>query len=208
MQKKFSLFIVIIFLSLIISCSNTQNSVLASQDDSLRAYIKQKGSQTTWTNEIEGKRLNQPLNDFQNINKRINVSTQALNSLKELQEPVFPVFEDFADLDNSNINNDLLSAINDFSKNLCESSENLENYFSNKYIFNYIFFKNDLSLIHNKEKETEKDLFKKYYICKAFINDDLIQIPIRFYSDEKQYVDLLIYFVKDNGYKICQIEIN
>lgn len=208
MQKKFSLFIVIIFLTLIISCSNTQNSVLASQDDSLRAYIKQKGNQTTWTNEIEGKRLNQTLNDFKNINRRVGVSTQTLNSLKELQEPVFPVFEDFADLDNSNINNDLLSAINDFSKNLCESSENLENYFSNKYIFNYIFFKNDLSLMMDTEKKTEKVLFKKYYICKAFINDELIQIPVRFYSDEKQYVDLLIYFVKDNGYKICQIEMN
>lgn len=207
MIKKVCLLTLVFLITLITSCSNTQNSVLSSQDDSLRAYIKQKGNQTTWTNEIEGKKLNQKLNDFQNINKRVSISTQTLNSIKDLQADVYPIFEDFADLDNSNIHNDLFNAVNNFSKDLCVSPVNLEKYFSNKYIFNYIFFKNDLSLIINTETESEKALFNKYYICKAFINDELIQIPVRFYADEKKYIDLLIYYVKDDGYKICQIEL-
>ncbi len=203
MEKAFGLFSFIVFL--FVSCSTPQNSVLTSQEDTLRAALKDKSNKTIWTKEIEPERLTAKLNSDIKVANRDMISPQMLSSIKYLQPPVYPEIKGYASLDYSGINESLLKELNDFSEALCKSTENLESFFEPDYFFNYVFFKADLEEI---EKSLKKDeiFFDRYLICKTFESEDIIQVPMRFYN-KKDFVDLSVYLTYHNGYKITQIEV-
>ena len=204
MNKFFGLFVFLVLLFLV-SCSTPQNSVLTSQEDTLRAALKDKSNKTIWTKEIEPERLTVKLNSDIKVANRDMISPQMLSSIKYLQPPVYPEIKGYASLDYSGINESLLKELNDFSEALCKSTENLESFFEPDYFFNYVFFKADLEEI---EKSLKKDeiLFDRYLICKTFESEDIIQVPMRFYN-KKDFVDLSVYLTYHNGYKITQIEV-
>ena len=52
----------------------------------------------------------------------------------------------------------------------------------------------------------EKQKFDNFYICKPFISEENIQVPVRIYNQDL-YIDLSIYLNYDEDYKIKQIEI-
>ena len=133
------------------------------------------------------------------------ITPQMLNSIKELQPAVYPEIKGYASLDSSSMNASLLSVINEFSENLCKSTENLESYFVSEYFFNYVFFKADFDPMIEKIK-TDDIIFDRYVICKAFESSDIVQVPLRFYN-KKDFVDLSVYLTYHNGYKITQIEV-
>ena len=204
MKKCFWLFAAIIMICLI-SCSNPQSSVLTSQEDTLRNALEDKANKTVWTNEIEPERLTSKLNQNISVSTRDYVTPQMLNTIKELQNPVYPEIKGFASLDCSAMSESVLSLMNDFCTKLCKSTDELKDYFSKEYFFNYVFFKADIEPVI-KDFKTEELIFDRYVICKAFENENLTQIPVRFYNN-KDYVDLSIYLNYHNGYKITQIEV-
>ena len=205
MMKQIFWLLSCILIFFLVSCSTPQNSVLTSQEDTLRAALKDKSNKTIWTKEIEPERLTVKLNSDIKVANREMISPQMLSSIKYLQPPVYPEIKGYASLDYSGINESLLKELNDFSEALCKSTENLESFFEPDYFFNYVFFKTDLEEI---EKSLKKDeiLFDRYLICKTFESEDIIQVPMRFYN-KKDFVDLSVYLTYHNGYKITQIEV-
>ena len=203
MKKAFGLFSFIVFL--FVSCSSPQNSVLTSQEDTLRAALNDKAGKTVWTKEIEPEKLSVKLNqNIQVINKDI-ITPQMLNSIKELQPAVYPEIKGYASLDCTSMNASLLTVLNEFCEKLCKSTDELESYFVPEYFFNYVFFKADFKEIVNQFKKDD-ETFDRYLICKAFESENLTQVPMRFYN-KNNYVDLSVYLTYHNGYKITQIEV-
>ena len=194
--------IVLVFLA---SCSNPQGIVLTATEDTLRNELQTKSEKTVWSNEIEPERLSSQLNEGIYSENKEYITPQMLSSVKDLQTAVYPELKDFASLDCSAMNSSLISTLNNFCKDLCKGTENLQTYFNSKYFFNYVFFKNDFEP-YVKELKKGDVLFERYLICKAFESKDLIQVPLRFYNN-KDYIDLSVYLTYDNGYKITQIEV-
>ncbi len=204
-MKKALLYVAITFVFFLVSCSNAQNIVLTSQEDTLRSALNDKSNKTIWTKEIEPDRLSVKLNsNISVINKDI-ISPQMLGSVKDLQSAVYPEIKNFASLDCTTMNKTLLSTLDDFCKQLSTSTENLESFFVSEYFFNYVFFKADFEEILSNFKKGEEN-FDHYVICKAFESQDLTQVPIRLYN-KKDFVDLSVYLTYHNGYKITQIEV-
>lgn len=193
---------ILIFL---ISCSNPQASVLTAQEDTLRNELEEKSKDMAWTAEIEADRLSSELNNKFTTTDKEFISPQMLNSIKELQPAIYPQIKDFASLDSSAMNSSLLNVLNNFCSDLCKGTDNLQNYFYSKYFFNYVFFKNDFEQIVDELKKDDL-LFENYVICKTFENQDLTQVPVRFYNN-KDYIDLSVYLAYHSGYKVTQIEV-
>ena len=194
-----------IVLFVLASCSNPQQIILTSQEDTLRNEVEQKAGNIQWTNEIEPERLSSEINNRAQASQKEYITPQMLSSIKELQPAVYPELKDFASLDCSAMNDSLLSMMNSFCKELCKGTENLTSYFYTKYFFNYVFFKNDFEQVVEDLKK-DNILFDRYLICKAFEGEELVQVPVRFYND-KDYVDLSVYLTYHNGYKVTQIEV-
>ena len=190
---------------LLFSCSNPQSSVLTQQENTLRAAVQLKNAATVWTNEIEPERLTARLNNSIEVSDTNFVTPQFLQSIDNLQQPVYPQIIDFAGLDCSKMNAVLYKTMKEFSDSLCKDTENLQDYFHSDYFYNYIFFKNDLKDAVSFDKN-EKTLFDRYLICTSFEAEDIIQVPVRFYR-KKEFVDLSVYLIYHNSYKITNIEI-
>lgn len=204
-MKKAFLYAALIFVFFLVSCSNAQINVLTSQEDTLRSALNDKSNKTIWTKEIEADRLSVKLNsNISVINKDI-VSPQMLGSIKDLQGPVYPEIKNFANLDCTSMNKNLLSTMDDFCKQISKSTDNLESFFVSEYFFNYVFFKSDFEEILSNFKKGDEN-FDRYVICKAFESQDLTQVPVRLYN-KNNFVDLSVYLTYHNGYKITQIEV-
>lgn len=187
-------------LILFFSCSNTQNSVLTTQENTLRSAVQEKNGNTTWSNELEPQLLNKKANSNILVSDKNSITPQFLASVKGLQPPVYPQIKNFASLDCSSMNTVLINLIQEFADALCQGTEELDSYFQSDYFFNYVFFKNDLEQLIGDVN------FTKYLICQGFESTELTQVPIRFYN-QKEFVDLSLYLSYHGGYKITQIEI-
>ena len=204
-MKKIVWLVPAIVTIILASCSNPQAIVLASQEETLRSELQAKAEKSNWSNEIEPERLSSPLNNNIEVDSKEYITVQMLNSLRDLQPEVFPDIKDFASLDCSAMNANLYNTIDDFCKELCKGTENLQTFFYSEYFFNYVFFKKDFEPFVEQFKKDDI-LFERYLICKAFESQDLVQVPLRFYNN-KEYIDLSVYLTYHNGYKITQIEV-
>ena len=204
MSKRF-VPVALIFLIFLASCSSPQSSVLTSQNDTLRSAVQEKNNNTVWTKEIEPERLNFNLNNNITVTNKEYITPQLLNSIKELQPAIYPEIKDFASLDCSQMNKALLNIMTDLCDSLCKGTDDLGNFFDYEYFYNCVFFANDLNQAVEKDKKTEK-LFDRYLICKSFVSDDLIQVPVRFYK-AKETLDLSVFLTYHGDYKVIQIEI-
>ena len=203
-MKKVFFGLSLIFVIFLFSCSNPQNSVLTSQDNTLRSSVQEKISKTVWTNELEPDRLKSKLNT-QIGNQRIEyITPQMLNSIKDLQPAVYPEIKGFASLDCSAMNKTLLQFVAGLCDSLCKGTDNLADYFEPNYFYNCVFFINDIKEALGEETESEA-LFDRYLICQGF-EGDLIQVPVRFYKG-KETLDLSVYLTYHGEYKVIQIEI-
>ena len=104
------------------SCSNPQQVILTSQEDTLRNEVELKAGNIQWSNEIEPERLTAEINDKAQASAKEYITPQMLSSIKELQPAVYPELKDFASLDCSAMNDSLLSAMNSFCKELCNGT--------------------------------------------------------------------------------------
>ena len=194
-----------VVLGVLVSCSNAQQIILTSQEETLRNELQIKADNTIWTDEIEPERLNSKLNTNVTSSEKAFNKPQMFNTIQELQPAVYPEIKGFASLDCSAMNETLLAAVNDFCTQLCKGTDNLSHFFQDEYFFNYVFFKDDFEPVV-EELQKNDILFDRYLICKGFENEDLAQVPVRFYNN-KDYIDLSVYLTYHNGYKVTQIEV-
>ena len=150
-MKKIGWFLAAIVLFCLISCSNPQQIVLTAQEDTLRNELQIKAEKTVWSNEIEPERLSKKLNDKVTASEREYITPQMLSSIKELQPAVYPEIKDFASLDCSAMNTSLLSVLNNFCKEFCKGTDNLQSFFYSNYFFNYVFFKKGYIIYFREE---------------------------------------------------------
>lgn len=193
-------------LFILFSCSNAQAVTIKTSENTLRNELTEKSEKTVWTMEIEAGRLNSKLNTFINIADKNLVSPQLVQSLRNVNAPVYPQIKELASLDTSTMNSALLNTVKDFCNAFKDNSDDLSSFFYSEYFFNYVFFEKDFSEVWTKPQDPEQPLFDRFVICSAFEGDDVVQVPVRFYKG-KEYIDLSVFLSYHVGYKINQIEI-
>ena len=143
---------------------------------------------------------------------------------KSNQQPVYPDLTDFGSLDTRSLRPAVKEKLNNFCKSFSQIEHSgADSYFSRKYIFNYVFFKNDLENgwknnfgIEYPQKAAESDkiekseetaLFTKWIIGEPFISSEIMQIPVRFYAT-CGIIDITVYLNSSGNNEFYQITID
>lgn len=215
---------------LLFSCSNVSEvSQIVDKEATLKEIIVTKESDISWTKALEEDRLIQTIYSDKNVSGQISLTPEVVAITSGNEKPIYPELKGFTSLDTSTISSYLLSFINDFCKSVSDNIYNgPQSYFDSNFIFNYVFFKNDLihswknrfdedfpvqdpSLVNENEskkgKETiekkQKPLFEKWILGRPFIGDEIMEQPVRFYC-QQGFVDVTLYINLGNN-KIYQI---
>ena len=205
----FSLFTVILSFN---SCKNTTESKLVyTENNTIKQNVKQKEQEITWTNELEGERLLQVINrGAMKLGQDVTYNKELYKIDPAVQQAVYPSLEDFGSLDTQNLRPAVKNKLNAFCKAFASEKHNgAESYFSRKYIFNYVFFVNDFEAgwqkNFNKKIPSETELFTKWIFGEPFIGSDIMQIPVRFYTDCGT-IDVTVFLTSQGNnefYQIC-----
>lgn len=203
-----------IFFFIFISCSNSQETKLVyTESNTIKQSVKEKEQDITWTLELEEERLSEIINrNSMVIGADVPYTKEIFKISKENQSPVYPSLGDFGSLDTRN----LRSSVKDKLNNFCEafSSENhngADSFFNRKYIFNYVFFLNDFEEgwkeNFSEEIPDSENLFTKWIFGEPFNGYEIIQIPVRFYSDCGT-IDMTMYLNASGSNEFYQITID
>ena len=208
---KTKIFSALLVTLLFFSCSNTSTSkIITSDGNNLRETIQNKESSINWTKPLEENRLSESLEKNDNVNSAVKLTPEIMMVLKSDFPPVYPYLEDFESLDTT----DLLPIWRDLVRKLFEVLNTdiktfPENMIDKKYMFNYVFFVHDLQEQwkenFNEEFKTEK-AFSRYIIGKPFISDDIVQLPVKLFT-EKGSLNIMVIVKNDGRFLVNQIEI-
>ena len=237
MIKKFkipilnSIFIFSIFI--LFSCKNAAEvKPVLNDENTLRNEISTYENEISWTKEIEEERLTSPVSVNEKISKNgFSPNPSLLKLLDNYNKPVFPELADFGNLDSSALSLSARQNIQNFCQTFSSNPfSGPESYFSSNYIFNYIFFKNDLikgwkenfktsfpydekqiaKINRQKEKNPKAkgvQVFSKWIFGQPFMGDKIIQLPVRFYCTSGT-IDVTLHISTENSNKINQIKID
>lgn len=243
-MKKFIIFTFSIFSVLFFSCSN--NDVIDEADveyNTLKNILTEKGDDTIWTKELENDILTYDLTDKSlTVGSNIDISSEIYNLFIKTRNPAYPELFNFGSLNSSALNDSMISSINTFLAAVAKEPYSEKNTcFEEKYIFNYVFFLNNIksnwkskfnidfptaedyqkkeevieteeaedgSLVEKKVEKTVMlpDLFETWVFGEPFINEDIIQVPVRVFVSRK-YFDINLYMKNKDGYPIYNINI-
>ena len=175
MKKTFYLIYTVLFF--FISCEGS-NFKLDKSSDTLKSLSNQIEETFEWTDEIEKDLLSAPkINN--SSNGRSKITTESLVFAKsELNiDAVYPSLSKIGLLNQSNLSEEQLNKI----KNACNSFISKENIASNFDVNNlYVYKVFEYKL--NKKIEEPFEL-KKYIIGEAFVSEDIIQIPVKYFYE-------------------------
>ena len=203
-----------LFLIFINSCSNSQESKLVyTENNTIKQSVKGKEEEITWTQELEADRLTKIINRRALVlGADVPYNKEIYKITKPSQGMVFPAVSDFGSLDTSKLNPLIKEKLNNFCSLLIKEDYNsVENYFSRKYIFSYVFFKNDFE--EGWKKNFSKETFKpsenieKWIFGEPFIGSEIIQIPVRFYADCGT-IDITVFLSSGGNNEFYQITID
>ena len=210
LKNVFSLALAVLLFN---SCSNTQESKLVyTESNTIKQSVKDKEQDITWTSELEGERLTKRINrNSITIGNDVPYNKELFKISQKSQIPVYPSISDFGSLDTSRLNPSVKEKITNFCKSF-NSPEygGSESYFSYKYIFNYVFFLKDFEegwKSNFSKTLPEKDLFKKWVFGEPFNGADIIQIPVRFYTDYGT-IDVVMFLDSSGNNDFYQITID
>ena len=219
LKKLFSLKNIVfpfsVILICLISCSNTQESKLVynAESDTIKQSVKDKEQGITWTQELEEERLSQRINrDSMELGADVAYNQEVYKISKKNQNPVYPSLSDFGSLDTSNLRNSVKQKLNSFCEVFADSEKSgADSYFSRKYIFNYVFFVNDLKdgwkKHFDKAYPEKSNIFNKWTFGEPFNGADIIQIPVRFYADCGT-IDVTVFLSSTGNNEFYQITID
>ncbi len=196
------------------SCSNTQESKLVyTETNTIKQTVKEKEAEITWTFELEEDRLTQTINkNSMELGADVPYNKELYKISKQKKAPVYPSIENFGSLDTRNLRTSTKDKITQFCQAFCtDEHTGADTFFNRKYIFNYVFFLNDFNdgwkkNFSNTVPEASK-LFTKWIFGEPFNGSEIIQIPVRFYS-EYGTIDVTIYLSSSGNNEIYQITID
>jgi len=208
---------------LIFSCSNSSSSITVYQEvDTLRNYVQNKEIGVLWTKEMDENALNSNIRSFKEINTNASFNIDGIKALRKWSKPVYPSLKGFTSLDISSIDEGTLTAAISFYDAVNDNKkEIIDTFFDSSYIFNYVFFMEDLKSAwknctdsdYPEFDSTEEKLFSNCYVGSAFFSEEYYQIPMRFVSleDEKKktgfYIDIVLFIKNDSDHKIANVEV-
>jgi len=198
-----------------LSCKNASESKLEySENQTIKSQVQNKEDKITWTLELEPDRLTRSLSkDKLMISPDVLFSTDILKISDAFQKPVFPELSDFGKLRTVEFQNQLESRIDDFCSKFSENKIiELQSFFNNPYIFNYVFFVKDLKEgwklnFEQEYPEEAEQLFTKWIFGEPFMGSQIIQLPLRFYCDYGT-IDVTIYIDSNENHGFYQILID
>lgn len=217
LKKNFQFYIILFsFLSLfpsLNSCKNAQeSSVVVTENNTIKKTVKDKELEITWTQELENERLTKSISrDTVQLGPDVSFNKD-LYKITNNKSPVYPYLTDFGSLDTSNMYNSVKEKINQFCQVFSEYEHSgAEEYFSQKYIFNYVFFVKDFedgwNKYFNTEITEESKYFNKWIFGEPFNGSDIIQIPVRFYADCGT-IDVTVFLNSSGNNEVYQITID
>lgn len=197
---KYVFFLLILTCFFCISCKNSADSKIFSiENDTIKEQVKNREQSITWTLEIEPERLSSPVSKKDpQIASDVLLSKDIIRLSSGLQSKVYPNFSDFGSLDTTNIPPVVKAKLQEFCQKLSENSLDAAFFFNNKYVFSYVFFKNELP--ENLE-------IKKWLFGEPFIGEEIILVPVRFYCNIADF-DVTIYVKQKGASEFYQITID
>ena len=198
----------------ILSCKNTTETKLVyTENNTIKQSVKNKEQIITWTLEMEEGRLTESIsrNSIQ-IGMEVPYSKEIYKLPDFKKKPVYPSINEFGSLDVTDLKPVVRERLNQFIKSfISDKHENAENYFSRKYLFNYIFFLNDFESgwekNFGKELPDAPDLFTRWIFGQPFNGNDIIQIPVRFYTNCGT-IDMTVFMNSKGNNEFYQITID
>ena len=219
---KFLIFSLFIFSTALISCKNTSETKLVyTESDTIKKSVKEKEKDITWTQEIEPKRLTEKITrSSMKLGSDVAYTKDLFKISNTNKAPVYPELSDFGSLDTRNLKSSVKDKLNNFCKSLSSNNHSgADSYFSRKYIFNYVFFVNELEKKKKnnfgkeypremkEEKSEESGIFTKWTFGEPFIGSEIMQIPVRFYAT-CGIIDITVYLNSSGNNEIYQITID
>jgi len=217
-MKKVSIFLSIIFIILFLSCKNNTESKLSfTEENTIKNTVKEKEQSITWSKELEGDRLSEKVSSSNNkVSSEVIYNIDVVNILSDFQSPIYPEFENFGKLDTTSLSGAAKEKIISFCNGLADlNKQQLQSSFNSKYIFNYVFFleelknnwKNNFNEDFPEELKEDEKLFSKWIIGEPFNGEEIIQIPVRFYCKQGT-LDVTLYLNIKQQYSIYQAAIS
>ena len=214
-QNIISFFSLFLLLTAFSACSNSQESKLVynTESDTIKQAVKDKELVITWTQELEEKRLSETINRSSiELGNDVPYNPEVFKIDVNRQTPVFPSLGEFGSLDTRNISAQVKDKLNKFCEAFAsEKHEGADNYFNRKYIFNYVFFVQDLEegwkKAFNSDYTKEKEPFSKWIYGEPFIGSEIMQIPVRFYTT-CGIIDVTMLLNSNGSNEIYQITID
>ena len=193
LKKTFHFFIilssVLSVMLILFSCKNAQeSSAVVTENNTIKKAVQDKELEITWTQELENDRLSQVINrNSMQLGPDVPYNKD-LYKIAGSDTPVYPSIAGFGSLDTSNMYISVRDKLNQFCEAFCEPDHTgAEEVFSQKYIFNYVFFVKDFEDGWKKhfgtDEISEEGYFTKWIYGEPFNGSDIIQIPVRFYAD-------------------------
>ena len=184
-----------------------------TESNTIKQSVKDKEQDITWTLELEGERLTKVINrNSLVIGSDVPYTKDIFKISKDNHSPVYPLAGDFGSLDTRNLSSSVKDKLNTFCQALgAEGYSGADSVFSRKYIFNYVFFINDFE--EGWKKNFSKDIpapekrFKKWIYGEPFNGAEIIQIPVRFFSDYGT-IDMTVFLNANGNNEFYQITID
>ena len=245
MKKKFFyLFLIssiLLSAAFFISCKNntTETKLVYTENNTIKQSVKEKEQDITWTLELDEDRLLQDVTrNSVNIDSTVVYNSDLMKIINSYRGPVYPEIEDFGSLDTSRLNPATREKITNFCNAISDTLySGGDAFFSKKYLFNYVFFRNELisqweenfgeefpedynKEIKKQENNTDseksdlfettkkrKPLFNKWIFGAPFIGSELLQIPVRFFTD-CGIIDMTLFLSSSGNNEFYQITID
>ena len=173
-----------------ISCKNAaETKIVDIESNTVKNQVKNREQSITWTIEIEPERLTTPVpKGSYKIDTGVQFTKDILKINPDFQFKTFPQFSDFGSLDTTKLPPAVKLKLQEFCEHLSKKSPEAVLLFNSKYVFSYVFFKNDLP----------EDLkISRWLFGEPFFTEEIILVPVRFYCNSG-FFDVTIY-VKDDG---------
>lgn len=211
------LLILIFFSFIFFSCKNSKK-ITGITEYNIKDYAMLLNESIDWTEEIDGEILTRDINYSDGFDQRLRLS---INSYflggKELSfKEIKPSIPNFANLDISAYDKDVLDIVKSFCESILKSEDAYEN-FNQDFLHSYVVFDYNL-----KSLIKENGVLVEYILGEPFVSEKVYQCPVRFFyeplnekNDKYEYLDkfnlpyfdLLLYLdFLSSEWKISQID--
>lgn len=178
----------------------------------LKELSNKKENEFSWTRELESVRLIVDVSKNPIVDKSIKLTPKNyVVATTEKKAKIYPYLEGFGNLDTTEINSDLMNNLKSFCNSVCSWNLSLEQIASENSFF-MILFKNDVESNWKNyfkvefEVPTQGNLFDSFLIGTPFLEDSVIDFPVRFFCSFG-YVDIRVSYLSENLSKINQLKI-